>query len=126
MSRDSIWAISAPCNANSGLVRESRQSIENEKQACNQSNKTGNQTKSTNKVFLPAGTSFRLLGLYEDVSNLISKKSSTEQAKESLRKQLLNGHKEQKRQRYLKCLALAGDQLLANQMVFIPTSQTGR
>lgn len=135
MSRDSIWAIPAPSTANSGLMLgEGGQLIENPPSASGggQSNKppatvAANQSSksSTKKVFLPAGTAFRLLGLYEDVSNLVNnKKSRLEHAEETLRKQLLNGEKQG--QRFLKCLAMADDQILANRMVFIPTTQTGR
>lgn len=141
MSRDSIWAIPAPSTANSGLMLgagEGGQLIENPPAAVCQSNNktaatltatlTANQSSSKSsakKVFLPAGTAFRLLGLYEDVSNLINnKKNRNESADGTLRKQLLAGEKQG--QRYLKCLAMADDQILANRMVFIPTTQTGR
>lgn len=137
MSRDSICAIPAPSTANSGLMIGGTEGgqliVENPATSVSRSNKTAtatltaNQSSSTKKVFLPAGTAFRLLGLYEDVSNLVNNKKNrlgAEHAEETLRKQLLIGEK--LGQRYLKCLAMADDQILANQMVFIPTTQTGR
>lgn len=118
------------------MISEGGQLIENQQTASAQSNKTiANQSnfKSTKSVLLPAGTSFRFLGLYEDVSSLVNGKKnrfSTATRKtddeESMRKQFLLANGEKQGPRYIKCLALAGDQLLANQMVFISTTQTGR
>lgn len=126
MSRDSLLAIPAPSTNSSLINSEGGQLIE---KTSAQSNRTSNQSpsKSTKKVFLPAGTAFRLLGLYEDVSNLVTKKNRPNQpAEETMRKQLLIGNTDKKGPRYLKCLAQDGEQFLANKIVFIPTTQTGR
>lgn len=115
------------------MIENQATSVQSNKINSNQSN-----SKSTiKKVFLPAGTSFRFLGLYEDVSNLMinGKKNRFATAtrktenEETIRKQFLLGNNCNDKTgglRFIKCLALAGDHLLANQMVFIPTTQTGR